>query len=258
MKKILTLVITLMLSLVAVFGATGCGGAETPSAIADGTLTIGYTIYKPMNYFEDNEFVGFDTELAKKFCEEIGVTPNFVEIEWNNKFIDLQSKNIDVIWNGMTITDEVKEKTAVSSPYLTNKQVVVCLKSNADKYTDINSIKNAVNVAVETKSAGHNVVSDAGVIDAKIVKVTAQKDTLLEVASGNSEIAVIDLLMAQVLVGEGTDFANLTFVDVGFENEDFGVAFRKSDLGLAKAFDMFIKLSKLDGSYNTLQAKYFG
>lgn len=257
MKKFLAIMLTLIVGLTACLGLTACGGGETPSGIADGTLTIGYTIYKPMNYFEDNEFVGFDTELAEKFCKEIGVKPNFVEIEWNNKFIDLQSKNIDVIWNGMTITKEVKEKTAVSNPYLTNKQVVVCLKSNAQKYTDIDSIKNVVNVAVETKSAGHNVVSDAGIPDAKIVKVTAQKDTLLEVASGASEIAVIDLLMAQVLVGEGTDFANLTFVDVGFENEDFGVAFRKSDLGLAKAFDTFVKLSKLDGSFYLLQAKYF-
>lgn len=257
MKKFLAIMLTLIVGLTACLGLTACGGGETPSGIADGTLTIGYTIYKPMNYFEDNEFVGFDTELAEKFCKEIGVKPNFVEIEWNNKFIDLQSKNIDVIWNGMTITKEVKEKTAVSNPYLTNKQVVVCLKSNAQKYTDIDSIKNVVNVAVETKSAGHNVVSDAGIPDAKIVKVTAQKDTLLEVASGASEIAVIDLLMAQVLVGEGTDFANLTFVDVGFENEDFGIAFRKSDLGLAKAFDTFVKLSKLDGSFYLLQAKYF-
>ena len=117
MKKLFTLLITAVIALTACFGLTACGG-ETPSAISDGKLTIGYTIYKPMNYFEDNEFVGFDTELAKAFCDEIGVTYDFVEIDWNNKFIDLSSKNIDVIWNGMTITEEVKEKTAFSSPYL--------------------------------------------------------------------------------------------------------------------------------------------
>jgi ABC-type amino acid transport substrate-binding protein len=65
-------------------------------------------------------------------------------------------------------------------------------------------------------------------------------------------------LMAQVLVGEGTDFANLTFVDVGFADEDFGVAFRKSDEGLAKAFDLFVKLTKMNGEFAKLQAKYFG
>ncbi len=256
MKKLFTLLVTAILALTAVFGLTAC--SETESGIADETLTIGYTIYPPMNYTEDGEFVGFDTELAKAFCTEIGVTPKFVEIDWNNKFIDLESKNIDVIWNGMTITEEAKEKTAVSSPYLNNKQVVVCLASNASKFTDTASVLTASSIAVETESAGNIVVSDLGYDEAKINKATAQRDTLMEVASGASEIAVIDLLMAQVLVGEGTDYANLTFVDVGFENEDFGVAFRKSDAGLAKAFDLFIKLYKLNGSFETLQAKYFG
>lgn len=257
MKKLFTLFITVVMMFTACFGLTACGG-ETPSGIDDGKLTIGYTIYKPMNYTEDGEFIGFDTELSKLFCQEIGVTAEFVEIDWNNKFIDLESRNIDVIWNGMTITEEVKEKTAVSSPYLTNKQVVICKVENASKFTDKNSVKNATSIAVETESAGNKVVSALGIGDDKLVQATAQRDTLMEVSSGASEIAVIDLLMAQVLVGENTDYADLTFVDVGFEDEDFGVAFRKSDAGLAKAFDLFIKLSKLNGEFEKLQAKYFG
>ena len=257
MKKILALILSVVAVMTACFGLTACGGT-TESGISDGKLTIGYTIYKPMNYFEGTEFVGFETELAKEFCKEIGVTAEFVEIEWNNKFIDLESRTIDVIWNGMTITAEAQQKTAVSDPYLVNRQVVVCLKDNASKFTDADSVKNALSIAVETESAGHKTATAIGVADAKINKATAQRDTLLEVASGASEIAIIDLLMAQVLVGEGTDFANLTFVDVGFENEDFGVAFRKSDAGLAKAFDLFIKMSTQNGFFNTLQAKYFG
>ena len=98
MKKLFALLITAVMTLTACFGLTACGG-ETPSGIDDGKLTIGYTIYKPMNYTEDGEFIGFDTELSKLFCQEIGVTAEFVEIDWNNKFIDLESRNIDVIWN---------------------------------------------------------------------------------------------------------------------------------------------------------------
>ena len=256
MKKLLAFVLSLVAVMTACFGLTACGG-KNESGITDGKLTIGYTIYKPMNYTEDGEFVGFDTELAKMFCTEIGVEADFVEIDWNNKFIDLESKNIDVIWNGMTITEEAKEKTAVSSPYLTNKQVVICKVEDAAKFTDANSVKNASSIAVETESAGHLTVKDL-VAEDKINGATAQRDTLMEVASGASEIAVIDLLMAQVLVGEGTDFANLTFVDVGFADEDFGVAFRKSDEGLAKAFDLFVKLTKMNGEFAKLQAKYFG
>ena len=256
MKKIITIMLSALMAVLACLSLTACSTSK--AGITDGKLTIGYTIYPPMNYTENGEFIGFDTELAKAFCVELGVEAEFVEIDWNNKFIDLESKNIDVIWNGMTITEEAKEKTAVSAPYLNNKQVVVCKASNASKFTDVQSVLTASSIAVETESAGNLVVADLGYADSKINKATAQRDTLLEVASGASEIAVIDLLMAQVLVGEGTDFADLTFVDVGFENEDFGVAFRKDDVALARAFDLFIKLSKTNGLFDSLQAKYFG
>ena len=255
MKKLFAILVTAILAVTACFGLTACGGDEKGS-LEDGKLTIGYTIYAPMNFYDDNNtFVGFDTELAKAFCAEIGVEAEFVEINWNNKFIDLNGKKIDVIWNGMTITDEVKEKTAVSKPYLDNKQVVICKAENADKFTDIASIKNASSVAFEKGSAGEDAVKD---IDITKIEASAQKDTLLEVASGRSEIAVIDLMMARVLVGAGTSYSNLVYKDVGFELEEFGVAFRKTDDGLAKAFDLFIKIAKTNGLFDTLSAKYFG
>ncbi len=255
MKKLFAILVTAILAVTVCLGLTACGKDEKGS-LEDGKLTIGYTIYAPMNFYDDNNtFVGFDTELAKAFCEEIGVEAEFVEINWNNKFIDLNGKKIDVIWNGMTITDEVKEKTAVSKPYLDNKQVVICKAENADKFTDIESIKNASSVAFEKGSAGEDAVKD---IDITKIESSAQKDTLLEVASGRSEIAVIDLMMARVLVGAGTSYSNLVYKDVGFELEEFGVAFRKTDDGLAKAFDLFIKIAKANGLFDTLSAKYFG
>ena len=255
MKKLLTLVITLMMVLTACFGLTACGDDNT-SAITDGKLTIGYTIYPPMNYFDGNDFVGFDTELAENFCEEIGVEAEFVEINWDNKFIDLESKAIDCIWNGMTITDAVKDKTAVSAPYLENKQVVVCKVDNASKFTDKQSITTASTVAFEKGSAGDLVATDLGLAESKRVEATAQRDALLEVFTGSSEIAIVDLTLARVMTGTGT-YASLTYVDVGFDLEEFGVSFRKSDAGLAKAFNLFIKICKTDGTYNALYAKYF-
>lgn len=254
MKKLAAIMMTAIMAVLACVGLTACG--ESKGSLEDGKLTIGYTIYAPMNYFaDDNTFVGFDTELAKAFCEEIGVEAEFVEINWNNKFIDLNGKKIDAIWNGMTITEEVKTKTAVSKPYLDNKQVVICKAENADKFTDIESIKKASSVAFEKGSAGEDAVKD---IDITKNEASAQKDTLLEVASGRSEIAVIDLMMARVLVGEGTSYSNLVYKDVGFELEEFGVAFRKTDDGLAKAFDLFVKMAKANGLFDTLSAKYFG
>lgn len=257
MKKLLTLVMTLMLVLTAALGLTACG-KETKSGISDGKLTIGYTIYAPMNYTDESgEFVGFDTELAKLFCEEIGVEADFVEINWDNKFIDLESGAIDCIWNGMTITDAVKSKTAVSNPYLENKQVVVCKTENASKFTNVSSIKNASKIAYEKGSAGDIVVSEQNVDEEKCVAASAQRNALMEVYTGSSEIAIIDLTMAKVMTGTGT-YASLTYVDVGFELEQFGVSFRKSDAGLAKAFDLFVKISKTNGTYDSLYNKYFG
>ena len=252
MKKILALL--LMVVVLTTFALTGCGDPNA-STLDDGKLVIGYTIYPPMNYTDDNgDFVGFDTELAKLFCQKLGVNAEFKEINWDNKFIDLESKNIDVIWNGMTITDEVKEKTAASKPYFENKQVVICKTEDASLYTSAASLQ-GVNVVVEGGSAGESVATAAG---ANVTKADAQKDTLMEVKTGASKAAIIDLTMAQVLVGEGTDYADLTYVDVGFELEEFGVAFRKADLSLAKAFDMFIAYAKEDGSFDALFAKYFG
>lgn len=260
MKRLATLLLAVLTAGAAAFGFAGCnkdGGAAY--AAADGKLTIGYTIYAPMNYFdESNKLVGFDTELAEAFCKELGLEAEFVEINWNQKFTELESGNIDCIWNGMTITEEVAEKTAVSAPYLENKQVVVCKKEDAAKFKTVEDLSKASSVAFEAGSAGDDAVAD---IDIEKVAADAQNDALVEVKAGTSEIAVIDLTMARVRVGEGTDFSDLTFVDVGFEAEEFGVAFRKSDAVLAKTFDMFITLSKtaeLDNLFDALSAKYFG
>ena len=72
-----------------------------------GELTIGITLFAPMNYEDENqELIGFETEFAEAVCAKLGVDANFVEINWNSKEIELNSKNIDCIWNGMTITEE--------------------------------------------------------------------------------------------------------------------------------------------------------
>ena len=256
MKKFLTLIMVCVLAVAACFSFTACGG-DNKTTLSDGKLTIGYTKYAPMNYFDNNEFVGFDTELAKAFCEELGVEADFVEINWDNKLIDLESRSIDCSWNGMTITEAIKEKASVSKAYLENKQVIVCKAADASKFTTKDSIKTASKVAFEKGSAGDLVVTALEITDdAKRTEAPAQRDALLEVFTGASEIAVVDITLAKVMTGTGT-YESLTYVDVGFEVEQFGVAFRKSDAGLAKAFDLFVKMCKADGTYDALMAKYF-
>ena len=122
MKKILALVLTLMLA-VTMFAACGekvenAGETAADTVAKDGVMVIGYTIYEPMNYLEGDKLTGFDTEFAEAVCEKLGYEPEFVEINWDTKFVTLDSKKIDCIWNGMTISDEVKKNCDVSAAYV--------------------------------------------------------------------------------------------------------------------------------------------
>ncbi len=114
-----------------------------------GTLIIGITEYAPMNYYDESgKLVGFDTEFAEAVCEKLGVTPEFVVIDWNTKVVELASKNIDCIWNGMTILDDLKENLDFSAAYMRNKQVLV-VKDGFD-----------ISIVAEAGSAGENSVKD--------------------------------------------------------------------------------------------------
>lgn len=260
MKKLFTLLLTVIMSLCACFGLTACG-KTSDIGVGDGKLVIGYTIYPPMNYFDetDNSFVGFDTELAIKVCEILNVEYEFKEIVWKNKVMSLDAKEIDVVWNGMTITDELKNSMSITSPYLENKQVIVCKTADVAKFTATADKKgldaSGLEVLVETGSAGDKTVKALGLTS---VGVSAQKDTLLEVKSGTNKVAVIDKLMADVLVGEGSANPDLTYVDVNFEIEYFGIGCRVKDTATTFAIEMAINQLKADGTFDTLLAKYFG
>lgn len=250
-----------VLSLSMAFAMTGCKDKSSDIGVGDGKLVIGYTIYPPMSYFDEstNEFVGFDTELAIKVCEILKVEYEFKEIVWSNKVMSLDSKEIDVVWNGMTITDELKEAMSITSPYLDNKQVIVCKKADAAKFSATANKKgldaDGLTILAEAGSAGDKTVTALGLTP---TKVTAQKDTLLEVKSGTNKVAVIDKLMAQVLVGENSANPDLTFVDVDFELEEFGIGLRKNDIATTLAIEGALEQLKADGTYAELLAKYFG
>ena len=168
-----------------------------------GKLVIGYTVYAPMNYTDDNgEFVGFDTEFAKAVCAKLGVEPEFVEINWDTKEMELDSKMIDCIWNGFTITEEREENLDFSVPYILNKQVVVIRKADADTYKDTASLSGA-NLVAEVASAGESAISDdENLSKANYTAVEKQTDALLEVKSNTADAAVLDYTLANAMVGK--------------------------------------------------------
>lgn len=192
-----------------------------------GVLVVGITDFAPMDYKnEAGEWIGFDADMAKGFAEKLGVEVEFVEIDWDNKILELDGKTIDCVWNGMTLTDEVKSAMDCSNAYCNNAQVVIVPADKAADYQTVESLEGLA-FAVEAGSAGEKEVTALG-LDCTPVK--AQSDALMEVAAGTSDAAVIDSLMAAAMVGEGTGYADLTYT-VGLNSEEYGVGFRKgSDL----------------------------
>ena len=192
-----------------------------------GTLTVGITDFAPMDFQdEEGNWVGFDADMARAFAEYLGVNVEFQVIDWDNKVMELNSKTIDVVWNGMTLTDEVKAAMSCSNAYCNNKQIVILPTDIAANYPDVESLA-GLNFAVEAGSAGEAEATKAGFTT---TPVTDQATTLMEVSAGTADAAVIDSLMAGAMVGDGTSYSDLTYT-IGLNDEKYGVGFRKgSDL----------------------------
>ena len=261
LKKAVSLILTAAMAL----SFAACGGssstvasssaasaAASARAAADsdmayvqdkGTLVVGMTDFAPMDYRDENgEWIGFDADMAKAFAEYLGVEAEFLEINWDNKLMELDTKGVDVIWNGMTITDEVTNGASVSEPYCNNGQVVVVPADKAADYTDTESLSE-LTFAVENGSAGAEQLDELGI---PYVAKTTQADALMEVASGASDACVIDLLMAGAMIGEGTSYPDLTYT-VQLNSEEYGVAFRKGS-DLTDAFNTFWKEAYDEGT----------
>ena len=220
-------------------------GAESDLAYVQdkGTLVVGMTDFAPMDYKDENgEWIGFDADMAKAFAESLGVDVEFLEINWDNKLMELDTKGIDVIWNGMTINDEVEAGASVSEPYCRNGQVVVVPVDKAEDYQTVESLS-GLNFAAENGSAGAEQLDALGL---SYVAKPTQADALLEVASGASDACVIDLLMAGAMIGEGTSYPDLTYT-VQLNDEEYGVAFRKGS-DLVDAFNEFWASAYADGT----------
>ena len=223
--------------------AETAAGSDLSYVQDKGTLVVGMTDFAPMDYKDENgEWIGFDADMAKAFAESLGVEVEFLEINWDNKLMELDTKGIDVIWNGMTINDEVKAGASVSEPYCRNGQVVVVPAAKAEDYQTVESLS-GLNFAVENGSAGAAQLDALGL---SYVAKTTQADALLEVASGASDACVIDLLMAGAMIGEGTSYPDLTYT-VQLNDEEYGVAFRKGS-DLVDAFNEFWSAAYADGT----------
>ena len=250
MKRIFAILHALVLS----FSAVCLAEADSDLAYvqANGKLIVGITDFAPMDYQNENgEWIGFDADMAKAFAASLGVEVEFIEIDWDNKIMELDNKFIDVVWNGMTLTEDVQAAMECSKAYANNAQVVIVPVDVADQYQTVESVAE-LTFAVENGSAGEEVIDELGF--ANKTEVATQADTLMEVSAGTSDAAVIDSLMAAAMVGEGTSYANLTYT-VGLNSEEYGAGFRKGS-DLAAALNDFMAAAYADGTMQKIAETY--
>ena len=215
-------------------------------------MVVGITDFAPMDYRDDNgEWTGFDAELARLVASQLGLECEFIEIDWDNKILELESKSIDCVWNGMTLTDEVLNAMECTAPYLVNAQVVVMKSDKVADYADVDAMKDLA-VAVESGSAGDETATNNGFTN--VTKVTAQADALMEVASGTADACIIDLTMAKAMTGDGTSYADLS-IAAEMDREEYGIGFRKGSDMAQKVNDIIASL-KDDGTLQALADKY--
>lgn len=216
-----------------------------------GTLIVGITEFEPMDYQNaDGEWIGFDADLAKLFAERLGVEVQFQLIDWESKVMELDGRTIDVVWNGMTLTDEVLAAMECSNAYLNNAQVVILPSAEAENYADAESMS-GLQFAVESGSAGEQMAIENGF---SYTPVTDQATAVLEVESGTCDAAIIDSLMASAMVGEGTNFAELTYT-ISLNTEEYGVGFRQGS-DLAAELNAFFSEIYADGTMQELADQY--
>ncbi len=274
MKKFLLAVLVLVL----VFSLVGCGQqTATTDAESDwdyiqgkGVLTIGVTNYPPMNYLDDNgEWTGFDTEFAQAVCENLGLKAEFVEISWEAKETELASKNIDVLWNGMCITEDRKEMWEVTKPYMYNTQAMVM---KADKAEEIMADVAGKKVVAEAGSTGEEkltgVIDDTNDASVKVMAkeyfanseytgVESMATALMDVQNGVADIALVDSVIAQGMIeGEGSTLTDLVInTDNKFGDQFFGIAFRKGSDMCEKVNTAIAELAE-NGELNKIAEKY--
>ena len=250
MKKLMK-VFALMLAVMMLLGSAAMAETDLEYVKAKGKLVVGITDFAPMDFKDESgAWVGFDADVAKAFAASLDVEVEFIEIEWDNKLLELDSKAIDCVWNGMTLTDEVKSAMETSNAYCNNAQVVVLAADKAADFADVPSLS-GLTFAVEAGSAGEAVIDALGY---NKVSVTSQAAALMEVAGGTADAAVIDALMAAAMVGEGTNYANLTYT-LALNSEEYGVGFRKGS-DLAAALNDYFKAAYADGTLSACAEAY--
>lgn len=256
MKKICALFIILVLLL------TGCSSPKTDDAADKNseetkTLVVGLDdTFAPMGFRDDaGELVGFDIDLAKAVAAKIGYEVSFQPIDWAMKETELNSGNIDCIWNGYSITEERKTKVAFSTPYLDNAQLIITL-SGSDIASKADLADKIVAVQKESSALDAVTADDIAASLKEIVEFDTNIDCFMDLEAGRCDAIVCDEVLARYIIKQrGEDKYNILSDDFG--KEEYGIGFRLTDTDLVNSVNQALEDLKADGTYKEIYTKWF-
>lgn len=257
MKRFLTVALCALLVAAAALSLASCGKSDAKMIDDKGYFTCGITIYDPMNYLDDDgNLIGFDTEFAKAVAQELGLEAKFQIIVWSSKYTELNSGSIDAIWNGFTRGNESDGTSRAdyvdfSYDYLNNSQCVVMSAAKVAEYASLASLA-GLKGAAEAGSAGESVAKEAST---NYTPLESQAKALMELKAGTIDFAVVDVLLANSLVGKG-DYADLAQnTSITLDPEVYAIGFRKGSDFTAKVNEAIVKLSE-NGKLAEIAEKY--
>lgn len=262
MKKLLSAILAVVMMAAIACSLVSCGASDWEKIKKEGEFVCGITLYEPMNYCttpnDMSTLTGFDTELAQLVAKELGVKVKFQVIDWKNKYIELNGGTIDCIWNGFTSNSkdddgvDRKDKVDFTYAYLDNAQCVVVKSDRLASITSASSLQGLVGTA-EADSAG---ASFAKTVTSKtLIEKGSQMDTFTEVMTGAAQFAVVDVLLAEKIVGQG-DYAGLAIAsNVSIDKEVYSIGCRKNSDFDEKINEALVKLLN-EGKIEALAEKY--
>lgn len=259
MKKTLY---TLVAGVLAMSFLAGCGKkeeaqvAETPAPAAK-TIVIGLDDnFAPLGFRDEKgELVGFDIDLAKEAGKRLGAEVTFKPIDWNAKEAELKGKRVDVLWNGLTITDERKANILFTAPYLENHQIIIV---NADSPIKAKVDLNGKVVGVQDGSSAVDAVekdADAAKKIKELKKFGDNVTALMDLSAGRLDAIVVDEIVGRYYIAKKPD--QFRILDENFGTEDYGVGTRLDDTPLKDSLDKALADMKADGSAAAISTKWF-
>lgn len=256
MKKIFALCMMLVLAVTAL---AGCGSNSAQKEESKKIVVGLDDSFPPMGFKDEkNEIVGFDIDLAKEVAKRLGREVEFKAIDWNSKEAELKSGRVDILWNGLDITDKRKENMLFSEPYMDNRQIVFVAKNGK------------VAVAGEADLAGKTIGTQSGgtteeyfenkpELKASMKEVKYYPDYInafMDLENGRLDAVVGDEIIGRYYISKHPDEIQAIDTVIGTVSQ-FGIAFRKDDQKLRdevqKAFDEM----KADGTVAKISEKWF-